>query len=274
MVHRRESPYLDAMTARIARLDSRALIRVSGPDARPFLHNLLTQDVETLAAGELRFGALLSPPGRLLFDLFLIGEVDGVLLDVAAHRREALAQRLSMYRLRAQVAVEADDRPVFACWPNRADGFTADPRLPGLGGRRYGGPVQADATEADWQAHRLALGVPDPDADAPSDKTYPIEADFDLLNGIDFQKGCFVGQETTSRMKRRGAIKNRMLPLAFDGPPPPFGAEVLNGDLRAGEVLSGRDGAAMALLRLDRLDGPLSVDGRPVSVRRPAWLPL
>ena len=260
------------MTTCIARLDSRALIRVSGPDARPFLHNLLTQDVETLAEGDLRFGALLSPPGRLLFDLFLRGETDAVLLDVAADRRELLLQRLAVYRLRAQVTIEPDDRPVFVSWPDVADGFTADPRAPGLGGRRYGGDTRTDAAEADWQAHRLAAGVPDPAADAPSDKTYPIEADFDLLNGIDFQKGCFVGQETTSRMKRRGSIKTRMLPIAFDGPPPPFGAEVLNGDLRAGEVLSGRDGAAMALLRLDRLEGALTVEGRPVSVRRPAWM--
>src|SRR5690606_18170143 len=234
---------------------------------------LLTRDVETLAEGELRFGALLSPPGRLLFDLFLAGEAEGILLDVAADRREALLQRLSMYRLRAQVSVEVDDRLVFASWPEVADGFTADPRAPGLGGRRHGGEVSANASEADWQAHRLAVGVPDPAADAPSDKTYPIEANFDLLNGIDFHKGCFVGQETTSRMKRRGAIRNRMLPLAFDGPPPPVGSEVLNGDLRAGEVLTGIDGAAMALLRLDRLEGALTVDGRPVHARRPDWFP-
>jgi folate-binding protein YgfZ len=260
------------MSPRIARLDSRALIRVSGPDARPFLHNLLTQDVETLAAGELRFGALLSAPGRLLFDLFILGEPDGVLLDVAQDRREALAQRLSMYRLRAQAAVEPDDRPIFAAWDGDVDGFTSDPRAPGLGGRRYGGGAEANASEDDYQAHRLAVGVPDPAADAPSDKTYPIEADFDLLNGVDFQKGCFIGQETTSRMKRRGAIRNRMLPIAFDGPPPAFGAEVLNGTLRAGEVLSGRDGGAMALLRLDRLEGALSVEGRVVEVRWPGWM--
>ncbi|MBI2261121.1 MAG: folate-binding protein YgfZ [Caulobacterales bacterium] len=260
------------MTTHIARLDSRALIRVSGPDARPFLHNLLTQDVDTLAEGDLRFGALLSPPGRLLFDLFLRGEADGVMLDVAADRRDALLQRLAMYRLRAQVTVEADDAPIFACWPEVAEGFTADPRASGLGGRRHGGEDETNATEADYQRHRLAVGVPDPAADAPSDKTYPIEANFDLLNGIDFQKGCFVGQETTSRMKRRGSIKNRMLPIAFDGPPPPFGAEVLNGPLRAGEVLGGQAGAATALLRLDRLEGALSVDGRPVEVRWPGWM--
>jgi folate-binding protein YgfZ len=275
MVHSRDAPYLETMTSRIARLDSRALIRVSGPDARPFLHNLLTQDVETLADGDLRFGALLSPPGRLLFDLFLFGEDGAVVLDAAADRREALLQRLSMYRLRAQVTVEADDRPVFAAWgDDLPDGFVTDPRAPGLGGRGLGGGRAANAGEDNWQAHRLSVGVPDPAADCPSDKTYVIEANFDLLNGVDFQKGCFIGQETTSRMKRRGAIKNRMLPITFDGPPPLFGAEVLNGDLRAGEVLSGRDGTAMALLRLDRLEGALTVDGRTVTARIPAWMAL
>ena len=148
----------------------------------------------------------------------------------------------------------------------------ADPRAPGLGGRSAAGAPATNASENDYNAHRLSCGVPDPAADAPSDRTYPIEANFDLLNGIDFQKGCYVGQETTSRMKRRGTIKTRMLPVAFDGPPPPFGAEVLNGELRAGEVLSGRDGSAMALLRLDRLEGVLTVEGRDVTVRRPAWM--
>lgn len=113
--------------------------------------------------------------------------------------------------------------------------------------------------------------MPDPTRDV-DDGTYPIEANFDLLNGIDFAKGCFVGQETTSRMKRRGEIKKRMLPLAFDGPAPTAGSEVLNGDLRAGEVLTGRDGAAMALVRLDRLDGNLTVEGRTAKVRRPTFL--
>lgn len=257
----------------IARLDSRALIAVTGPEARPFLHNLLTQDVETLGEGELRFGALLSPPGRLLFDLFLVGQADGVLLDVAADRRDALLQRLSIYTLRARVQVAADDRTVLAAWPDAPAGFTPDPRTPLMGGRLYGDAIlNADADEADYHAHRLSVGVPDPAADAPQDTTYPIEADFDLLNGIDFHKGCFVGQETTSRMKRRGVIKNRMMPLDLDGPLPAFGAEVLKGELRAGQVLSGRDGSVMALVRVDRIDGDLTVDGRPARLRRPAWM--
>ena len=259
------------MTERIAHLDSRALIRVGGPDAKPFLHNLLTQDVETLEAGGLRFGALLSPPGRLLFDLFLWGEDDAVVLDVAAEKRDALMQRLSIYRLRAKVEVGTDDRAVFASWPEVAEGFTVDPRTPALGGRSLGEHA-ASAGEDDWNAHRLAVGVPDPSRDA-DDGTYPIEANFDLLNGIDFAKGCFVGQETTSRMKRRGEIKKRMLPLVFEGPAPAPGSELLNGELRAGEVLTGRDGGAMALVRLDRIAGILTVDGRPVRVHRPAYCP-
>ena len=144
-----------------------------------------------------------------------------------------------------------------------------DPRLSELGWRGYG--LNASANESVREAQKLALGVPGP-ADWGTDKTYPIEANFDLLNGIDFRKGCFVGQETTSRMKRRGQIKSRMLPIRFEGPAPAHGSEILAGELRAGEVLSGGDGRAMALLRLDRaLGGTLTVDGRPVAVEQPAW---
>ncbi len=262
------------MTPKIARLEDRAVVAVTGPDARTFLHGLLTQDVLTLEAGQVRFGALLSPPGRLMWDLFLWGAEDGVRLDVAADRRDSLVTKLTMHRLRAQVTIAAEDAPVFVCWDGTADGFAPDPRLAALGGRRLG-EAEATASAEDWQAHRLALGVPDPDRDCGMDRTYPIEADFDLLNGIDFQKGCFVGQETTSRMKRRGAIKSRMMPVAFDGPVPAEGAEVLTeAELRAGQVLTGRDGRAMALLRLDRIDGPLTVNGRPVRVEWPEWMPI
>ncbi len=261
------------MTSNIAQLGNRALIAVRGPDARSFLHNLLTQDVEGLEPGGVRFAGLLSPPGRLLFDLFVVGQADGVLLDVAADRREALMQRLAMYRLRAQVEITTDDRPVFACWPAVAVGFVADPRTPLLGGRAYGGAPAVTASADEWDAQRLAVGVPDPANDTGQDRTYPIEANFDLLNGIDFAKGCFVGQETTSRMKRRGEIKKRMLPIVFDGPPPATGTEVLNGDLRAGEMLTGRDGRAMALVRLDRIDGSLTVEGQQVAVDWPEWMP-
>jgi folate-binding protein YgfZ len=253
-----------------AELRSRALVSVAGPDWRTFLQGLLSQDVETLKAGELRFGALLNPQGKLLFDLFILGRDDGCWLDVAADRRDALIQRLSIYRLRAKVEIAAVDAAVWALWDG-ADGGVADPRLAGGLGRRAYGQAPAGALvvdETDYDAMRVALGVPEPGKDSPPERDYPIEANFDLLNGIDFQKGCFVGQETTSRMKRRGQIKNRMRAITFDGPPPPFGAEVLADErLRAGEVRSGVDGRAIALLRIDRIDGAaLSVEGRPVKV--------
>lgn len=260
-------------------LKSRALISLSGEDWRDFLQGLITQDVDALAPGEARFAALLTPQGRLLFDLFVVGRTDGAWLDVQSDSRQELILRMTMYRLRAKVTIAADETSVAVLFPgeNTAPaGWIADPRLPALGWRGYGLPAPAAAAvtdEAGYDAHRLALGVPGP-ADWGCETTYPIEANFDLLNGIDFHKGCFVGQETTSRMKRRGKIKTRMLPLIFEGPTPAFQAEVLNGDLRAGEVLSGQEGRAMALVRLDRIGGELTVDGKAVKVDRPDWLPI
>jgi folate-binding protein YgfZ len=217
----------------IARLSDRALAAVEGPGWRAFLQGLVSQDVLTLAPGELRFAALLNPQGKLLFDLFLLGQEDGCLIDVAADRRDALVQRLNAYRLRAKVEITAREEAVLAAWPGiDGAGWAPDPRLPGLGARGYGALVPDGADLVDHEAydrHRLSLGVPDPGRDCPLESTYPIEANFDLLAGIDFKKGCFVGQETTSRMKRRAAVRTRMLPIAFDGPAPVFGAEVLAG---------------------------------------------
>ena len=261
-----------------APLTSRAVIAVSGPDWRDYLQGLVTQDVETLAPGEIRFGALLTPQGRLLFDLFLVGRDDGCLIDCAAEHRPALVQRLRMYRLRAKVEIADSDAAVWALWGAEAapsKDWLRDPRSPGLGFRSYGvAPADGStADEAAYEGHRLGAGQPGP-ADWGHDKGYPIEANFDLLGGIDFKKGCFVGQETTSRMKRRGTVKSRMAPIAFDGPPPAFGAALRAGALRAGEVLTGVDGVAMALLRLDRLaEGALTLeDGRPWRVAWPDWM--
>lgn len=255
-----------------ARLESRAVIAVTGPDARAFLHNLLTQKVEGLGPGEWRFGALLTPQGRLLFDLFLLGADDGVLLDCRAEQREALIRRLSMYRLRAAIEVAPDRRGVFAAWDAGApEDWSVDPRLSGLGRRAIIDGASPSATEDDWRAWQHENGVPDAE-DLRPDADYPIEANFDLLNGIDFQKGCFVGQETTSRMHRRGKAKTRLVPLVYEGAPPYPGAEVLSGVLRAGEVRSGAGGRAMALVRLDRLTD-LTVEGRRATAEPPPWLP-
>lgn len=262
------------MSVHHALLPSRALITLSGEDWRSFLQGLITQDVETLAPGEARLAALLTPQGKLMYDMLVVGRPDGCWLEVETERREALIDRLKMYRLRAKVEIAADETPVSALWGGEApaDGdWIADPRLPGLGFRGYGAPLPATDDEEDYDAHRLELGVPGP-ADWGFEQTYPIEANFDLLGGIDFKKGCFIGQETTSRMKRRGHIKTRMLPISFEGEGPAFGAEILAGTLRAGEVLSGVDGRAMALLRLDRITGDLTAGGWEVRVERPEWM--
>jgi folate-binding protein YgfZ len=261
------------MTASLAQLSSRALIGLEGPDWRSFLQGLISQDVETLAAGEMRYGALLSPQGRLIDDLFIVGGTDGALLDVAAEARDGLIDRLTIYRLRAKVEIAAVKDQVFAAWSDAppGEGWRADPRLASMGWRRVGASVEGAGLERAYHERRLALGVPDPATNA-AESDYPIELNFDLLNGLDFKKGCFVGQETTSRMHRRGVVKTRMAPVSFYGPPPPFGAEILAGDLRAGEIRGGCDGRALALLRIDRSRGPLTADGRPLTLELPAWL--
>ena len=263
-----------------AHLTSRALVAVRGEGWRAFLDNLLTQDVESLRPGEIRAALLLTPQGKYLFDLFVIaprqGEAGVALLDAQAAQAEALIQKLKLYRLRAKVEIEPVDGAVWAAWAaDPGEGWLADPRLPALGWRGYGRAAPVDAGEDAYDAHRLALGVPDPAKDCEPDKTFPLEADWDLLNAIDFHKGCFIGQETTSRMKRRSAVKTRMVPIAFDGPPPPPGAPVeTDQGLRAGEVLSGRAGRALALLRLDRaVCGPLGCQGRAVTLDVPPWWP-
>jgi hypothetical protein len=264
------------------RLPHRALIRLEGPDARSLLNGLLTQEVEHLAEGDLRYGALLTPQGRLVCDLFLLGEAQGVLIDVDASARDALAAKLKLHRLRAKCEITAIDGPVSAAWgPTPAsevsagDGWIADPRHPRAGWRRYDGVAcAAELGDDAYEDHRFALGLPDAVRDGLADKAYASEADLDLLHGVDYQKGCFVGQETTSRMKRRGGIRSRILPLevAETGVEP--GAEVLAGDLRAGEVFATRGRRVLALVRLDRVvSGPLSVEGRPARLDPPDWLP-
>ncbi len=263
------------MTALVARLHDRAVIHVSGPEARPFLNRLLTQEVEALAQGELRAGALLTPQGRVLYDLFLWGEADGVWLDVHIDARDDLLRRLAMFRLRASVEIAPQETPVHALWGVAAPpspAWRADPRWPALGFRALGEVEATGAAGGDPLAHRFALGVAEAVADGLSDKAYATEADLDLLGGVDFSKGCFVGQETTSRMKRRGGVRSRVLPLAFEGEAPCAGTEVLAGELRAGEIVARHDAQALALLRLDRSDGALTAAGRPTRLVRPDWM--
>lgn len=256
-------------------LTDRALVQITGEDRVSFLQGLLSQSVEDLGVDEIRYGALLTPQGRLLFDLFVIGRPEGIWLDVAADRRVELVTRLKIYRLRAKVAIETLTEEVWASWPEATDpAWFPDPRREGMAWRGYAPRPrpEANADLLDWRRRRLDFGVGDAE-DFGFDRDYPVELNFDLLGGIDFAKGCFVGQETTSRMKRRGQVKTRLVPIRFEGPAPARGAEVLNGELRAGEVRSGVTGCALALLRLDRLDGALSVDGRFVQAAFSDFLP-
>src|ERR1700733_15162054 len=157
-------------TIETAELNSRSLVGVIGADWRDFLQGLLSQDVETIAPGELRFGALLTPQGKLLFDLFILGREDGCWLDVAADRREALVQRLTIYKLRAKVEIAAVGAPVRALWGAAASNWPADPRLGALGWRGYGAAAPSGAAVTDEAAYDdmpLPLGGPDPAKDCP-----------------------------------------------------------------------------------------------------------
>jgi folate-binding protein YgfZ len=264
----------DFSKPRLARLANRGLMRVEGPDWRSFLHNLLTHDVEALEPERLRFTALLTPQGKFLHDMFVLPRENGALLDVQLGHREALIKRLCLYRLRAKLAIDAEDGAVFAAWgADPGPGWAADPRLPALGWRRLGAEVEAGAPEDDYDAHRLALGVPDPGRDCTPDKTYPIEADFDLLNGIDFKKGCFIGQETTSRMHRRGTVKTRMAPIAFEGAAPAFGPRCWRANCARARCFPAATDAPWRCCGWTAIAGAaLTVDGRPVRADLPAWM--
>lgn len=266
------NPQIKAMTQMIAKFEDRALIALQGPDAASWLQGLVTSNLEGMAPGELRHTAFLTPQGRLLADFMVLATPDGLVLDVAASQRDDLIQRLGMYRLRARVALAPLDGDIFALWGEGSEvEAPCDPRLGALGRRLIAPthPPEVTATARDYHSHRRSLGVAETIADALPDNIYPIEANFDLLNGVDFHKGCFVGQETTSRMKRRGTVKSRILPFAGQATP---GAAIMNGDLRAGEVLACDREVGLGLFRLDRLDGALASDGHCITATIPDWM--
>lgn len=273
-----------------ALLASRAVLRIAGPDAGPFLQGIVTQNVEALRPGEAAFAALLTPQGKILFDFLLFAAGDGFLVDCDAGAAEALAKRLALYRLRAKATIDlAPDLSVGAGWDGgcaeRPAGLHAfdDPRLLTLGLRMIGpraavAEATGEGAEGFYDAHRIALGVPVFGRDFGAEEVFLTDVDYDALNGVDYKKGCFVGQEVTSRMKRKGEIRKRTLKLAFDGPAPAKGTPVMAGENAVGEVLSGVDGMALALVRLDRLaaareaGAALVADGKEVRIAVPGWL--
>jgi len=288
-------------------LEERGILAVSGPDRRLFLQGLVSNDVEKLAANELPgrtvYAALLTAQGKYLHDFIMVELGEAIWLDAEAARLGDLRRRLTLYRLRAKV--EIAERPGLAVAAAFGEGafaalglagkpgevlsrdggvVLADPRLGELGARvilprdRLRPALAAlglrEADFAAWDRHRLRLGIPDGSRDLVPDKSILLEAGFDELHGVDWQKGCYVGQELTARTKYRGLIKKRLFPVHIDGPAPMPGTMVTAEGRDAGEVRSSRDGHGLALLRLDAVDEgrTLVADAAKLVAIRPDWM--
>lgn len=265
-----------------ARLD-RTLIRVSGPEGRAFLQNVVTQNLDGLDKARVRYAALLSPQGKVIADMFVWAQDgDVVIIDADPARGADLLRRLSMYKLRAQAILE-DVSSAFdvVVHDGAFEGASQDPRLAALGWRRLDAPDDAlpDGAAA-YEARRVAQGVPDLARDAAGEEVFAGEALLEELNGVDFQKGCFVGQENVSRMKRRATTRKKFCAITFDGAPMARGSAIRAGEAELGTVRSGVARRALALLRLDRgLEAEaagtrLTAEGREIRLDPPDWLIL
>jgi folate-binding protein YgfZ len=286
-------------------LEDRGILAVSGADRRSFLQGLISNDIERVSDKEARYGALLTAQGRYLHDFVIADAGEAIWLDAEQARLADLQRRLAVYRLRAKVALDA--RPdlavaaVFgadaaACFglpemPGAACPFAGglalvDPRLAVLGVRvilpRNEAPAAlaarglATADFSAWDRLRLELGVPDGSRDLIPDKSLLLESGFDELHGIDWQKGCYIGQELTARMKYRGLVKRRLFPVRITGAAPAPGTPITTEGREVGEMRSARDGLGLALLRLEAVGGDrrlMAGDAATVPTR-PDWMRL
>ena len=251
-------------------LADRAVIGVSGPEARPFLQGLLTNDINLLAPDRPLYAALLAPQGKILFEFLIYDGGGDVLIDCHKDSRAALIKRLTLYRLRAQIEIAARDDCVVV-----ADQGPDDPRLKTLGQRAIvaAATETVDGTDA-WHDWRWSLGVPE-GADFGSDQVFAMDGGLDELNAISFTKGCYVGQELTARMKHRGTDRKRLLPVQSTPAPLPAAGTPMTADgADVGTLMSSYGDCGFALVRLDRLGDATSaqVGGIKVSVIRPEWL--
>lgn len=265
------------------RLPDRGVVAVRGADARDFLQNLVTNDVEALAPGAAGYGALLTPQGKIQFDFIVFATGDGFLLDAPREAAPSLAQRLGFYRLRAKVEIadRSADLDVVAAWGGPAPaGLAPDPRLAALGFRGIvaAGAVPNAGVETSAEAyrlHRTALGVPEAGADFAYGDAFPHDADLDQLNGVAFAKGCFVGQEVVSRMEHRGTARRRIVQVR--GSRLEGGAEIVADGQTIGTIGSVDGAVGLASVRLDRAaeaiaaGRPLTANGNPLELVVPPW---
>ncbi|MDF1728300.1 MAG: folate-binding protein [Sulfitobacter sp.] len=239
----------------------RRILRISGPDARDFLQGLVTNDVARVDQG-LVYAALLTPQGKYIADFFLKAEGDAILLDTAESLGDGLVQRLRMYKLRADVTIEESGLHLHRGLGDAPEGADADPRHPDLGWRAYrDAPQEEDRT--DWEALRVAHLVPATGVELTPD-TFILEVGFERLNGVDFRKGCYVGQEVTARMKHKTELRKGLGRVEVTGPAEP-GTAIEKDGKAAGTLLTRSGDRALAYLRFDRAEGPLQAGEAQVS---------
>lgn len=280
-----------------ALLTDRGVVRVSGEEARRFLDGLVTSDMDKVAPGEARYAALLTPQGKIIAD-FIVAEAaaedgGGFYLDCPRALVQTLFTRLTMYKLRAKVAVEdlSDRLGVMAVWDGGREseyGLSyADPRLATLGWRVILPPDNAGEAARDlaatlsepaaYEVHRIALSVPRGGVDFVYNDAFPHEADLDQLGGVDFDKGCYVGQEVVSRMQHRGSARTRIVGVTCADFAPEAGVPVMAADKQIGTMGSSKNGRGLAMLRLDRLADaraagtPIVAGGIELHPFRPDW---
>lgn len=234
--------------------EDRRVLRIAGRDRATFLQGLVTNDVRRLAEGPV-YAALLTPQGKYLADFLLVAEPDAILLDVKDSLADALVRRLSMYRLRADVTIEDSGLHVHrGLGAVPADGV-ADPRHPALGWRAYR-TEPAGPSGIDWDAVRVAALVPESGVELQPDETYILEAGFERLHGVDFRKGCYVGQEVTARMKHKTELRKGLVAVTVEGSAPP-GTPIQADGKEAGVLFTQSGGRGIAHLRLDRATGSM-----------------